>query len=88
MSAAVPTGNVAATGVEVRMRAKKNSLKVIISEKIEVAASPGAASGSTISRNERSRVAPSTIAASSRSMGISWKKERIIQATKGKLNAV
>ena len=35
-----------------------------------------------------SRLAPSTMAASSKSTGISWKKERIIHATNGKLKAV
>ncbi len=56
--------------------------------KIAVATRPGAASGSMTCQNALSRDAPSTIAASSRSIGISWKNERIIQTTNGRLKAV
>ena len=53
--------------------AKRNSFQLYTKVRIAVAARPGRASGQMISRIVRSRLAPSTIAASSSSAG-SWRK--------------
>jgi len=51
-----------------------------------VAARPGAAMGRLTRRNAPKRVAPSTIADSSSSMGMSSKKPVIIQIASGSVN--
>jgi hypothetical protein len=88
ISVAVPRGMVIARGVAVSASAKRNSLNVTITAKIAVATMPGAASGSTIRRNAVKRESPSTIAASSRSGGISRKKLSIMKTQNVMLSAV
>ena len=55
--------------------------------RMPVAMMPGSAIGSTTWITARNRLAPSVIAASSRSIGIDWKKVRNIHSAKGRLNA-
>ena len=53
-----------------RMKANRNSFHAVMKAKVAVAASAGAASGSTTCRSACSRVLPSSIDASSSSAGI------------------
>src|SRR5215212_5259332 len=85
---AIPTDNVIAASVCVNTKAKRNSFHETIKQNTAVAARPGDTSGRTIRTSAPIRESPSTSAASSRSRGKSAKKPRIIQTTKGRLNAV
>src|SRR2546429_496259 len=82
-----PTGNVWECGVAVRISAKRNSLHAKVKTMVAAAMSPGAASGSSTRRKEVHRLAPSTRAASSSSIGISARKPFNIQMANGKLNS-
>lgn len=64
------TGRVASSGVLTSTSAKKNSFQAEMKENSAVATMPGASSGKTTRRSTWSRVAPSTLAASSSSRGM------------------
>ena len=83
-----PTGKVAAALLLISIRANSNSLHAAVNTKPSVAAMPGSVSGSMIWRKATNWVAPSIIAASSRSRGIPSKKDCIRKVAKGTLNAV
>ena len=71
----------------VRFTASRNSFQLKTTDKSAVAARPGAVNGSTIRVMIVRKPAPSRLAASRISFGRSAKKERIIQITRGRLNA-
>jgi hypothetical protein len=71
--------------VPVRIRAKRNSFQEKINVKIPVAASPGAIRGKAMRKKAPKGEQPSTMALSSISRGISWKKLRKSQTAKGTL---
>ena len=75
MKNAIAAGTVRAAGVDVSVTANRNSFHAAMNVRMPAVASPGAASGMTILRNAVKRVAPSTSAASSRSLGISLKND-------------
>ena len=60
---------------DVSVIASRNSFHVAMKVRMPAVARPGAASGTTTFLNAMKWVAPSTSAASSRSLGISLKKE-------------
>src|SRR6188472_2695955 len=63
--------------------AKMYSFQLVMKTKTEVATSPGATSGSKIRVNAPSRLEPSTIAASSSSLGIPMMNPRSVQTANG-----
>ena len=86
-----PTRLASATGSvrtcdRVRKSASRNSFHENTKARSALVTIPGTASRSATSVNARQRVAPSTIAASSRSRGRSSKKPFTNQTTKGTLN--
>ncbi|MNY56476.1 hypothetical protein D3C86_1925580 [compost metagenome] len=83
-----PTGNVALWLPEISISANSNSLHAAVKTKPSVAAMPGNVSGRMIWRNAVKRLAPSIIAASSRSFGIPSKKDCMRKVAKGTLKAV
>src|SRR6266498_5308512 len=71
----------------VRFTASRNSFQLKMTDRSAVAARPGAVSGRTIRVMIFRKPALSIVAASRISFGRSAKKERIIQITRGRLNA-
>ena len=64
-----------------------NSFHAWMNANTPVATSPGATSGNVMVMNARSRLAPSTIAASSSSFGTLATKPRSVQIVNGRTNA-
>src|SRR5581483_4233595 len=71
-----------------RTRAKMYSFQVVMNANTDVATSPGPISGSRIFTNTPSRVEPSTIAASSRSLEMPIRKPRSVQTQNGSTNVM
>ena len=82
-----PTGKVAASLLLISISAKSSSDQAAVKTKPSVAAMPGSVSGRMIWRKATNWVAPSIIAASSRSLGMPSKKDCIRKVAKGTLNA-
>ena len=74
--------------LEISISANSSSLQAAVKTKPSVAAMPGSVSGRMIWRKAPKRVAPSIIAASSRSFGMPSKKDCIRKVAKGTLKAV
>src|SRR5437667_6119106 len=85
---ATPIGNVWDRGVALRMNANLNSLQASAKVITPVASSAGASCGSTILKKAYNRLAPSTSAASSISIGTSSRNPRNIHVASGRLNTV
>src|ERR687897_1704352 len=81
------TGTVAAW-VAVRVTAKKNSFQANMKQIRAVAARPGAIIGTITLRSSSDRLAPSSRAASSTSLGTSSRNERIIHTAMGRFITV
>ena len=75
MKNAIAAGTVRAFDEDVSVTASRNSFQAPMNVRMPAVARPGAASGTTTLRNAWKCVAPSTSAASSRSLGISLKNE-------------
>ena len=76
-----------APALEISISANSSSLHAAVKTKPSVAAMPGNVSGRMIWRKARKRVAPSIIAASSRSFGMPSKKLCIRKVANGTLKA-
>jgi len=87
MNPAAATGKVFAE-ILVKIREKRNSFQEKMKHIIADAARPGAVRGNITLRKAPNLVQPSTIAASSKAVGISSKNPRIIQMTNEKLNVI
>ena len=64
------------------------SFQVVTNTNTEVATRPGATSGSRMRTNAPRRLEPSTIAASSRSLGMPMMKPRSVQTANGSTNVM
>src|ERR1700684_3980928 len=83
-----PTGKVLAWDEEFNIHANSNSLQAAVKTKPPVAAMPGSVRGRMMRRKAPKRVAPSIMAASSRSLGMASKKDCIRKVANGALKAV
>ena len=87
LNACSQTGRVSLSGRSMITRANVNSFHAWMKAKIPVATRPGATSGSVTVKNARSRLDPSTIAASSSSRGTPDTNPRRVHTVNGSTKA-